>query len=314
MNDRKIFTVQKGQKGRRLDLWLTGCLDGISRARIQQLIREGLVKVNSRSVKESHKPKAGEQVEVVIPPPRPVELKAEKIPLDILFEDDALLVINKPAGMVVHPSPGHDSGTLVNAVLHHCPQLAGIGGELRPGIVHRLDRDTSGVIIVAKTEAALANLADQFRRREIRKEYLAVVSGVLSPAGGKIETLIGRHATDRKKMTAVPRKGRPALTFYQTLEKFDNFSLLILRPETGRTHQIRVHLAHRQHPVVGDKQYGRRLTGYLPFEANRQMLHAHKICFHHPGTGEKLAFNAPIPEDMERLLNGLRGEKPLFIK
>lgn len=306
MCNHKIFTVEKGREGIRLDLWLARQLKEISRARIQQLIRAGLITVNTLSVKESHKTKAGEKIEIFIPPPRPVELKAEKIPLNILFEDEALIVIDKPAGLVVHPAPGHDSGTLVNAVLHHCPDLSGIGGELRPGIVHRLDKDTSGVIVVAKTEKAIVSLADQFKRREIRKEYLAIVMGTLSPASGTIKTLIGRHATDRKKMTSTPKKGRPAITSYSTLEIFGKFSLLSLRPETGRTHQIRVHLAHVKHPVIGDTKYNRHSLRDLPLEVKRQMLHAHKICFRHPETGQPMEFSTPRPDDMTKLLNYLR--------
>jgi len=306
MSDRYILAVDQGQEGIRLDVWLARQSKGMSRSRIQQLIRAGLVTVNAQTVKESHKIKPGEQIEVNIPPPHPVELKAEQIPLNILFEDDFLLVIDKPSGLVVHPAPGHDAGTLVNAVLYHCPRLEGIGGELRPGIVHRLDKDTSGVILVAKTEAALSALADQFKQREISKEYLAIVLGALSPASGQIRTMIGRHATDRKKMTAVPRKGRPAITIYDTMEKLGNFSLVRLKPETGRTHQLRVHLAHVHHPVIGDEKYGRRSSWNLPVEVKRQMLHAHKIIFRHPGTGQKMEFSAPMPEDMERLLDYLQ--------
>jgi len=306
LNNLQIISVNSGQEGVRLDIWLARQLTGISRSRIQQLIRSGLVTINSRPVKESHKTKAGEKVEFIISPPQPVEIKAEQIPLNIIFEDDALIVVNKPAGLVVHPAPGHDSGTLVNAVLHHCPKLGGIGGELRPGIVHRLDKDTSGVILVAKTHAALSALADQFKQREISKEYLAVVIGSLSPSSGQIRTMIGRHATDRKKMTALPRKGRPAVTRYDTLETFGDFSLVRLKPETGRTHQLRVHLAHLKHPVLGDAVYGRRSPRDLPLEAQRQMLHAHKISFRHPGTGRKMEFSAPMPEDMTRLLDYLR--------
>lgn len=306
MEDRKIFIVAHGDEGKRLDVWLTRQLDGISRSRIQQLIREGSVKINSRPVRESHKTRTGEQVEIIIPAPRPVELKPEKIPLNILFEDDFLLVINKPAGMVVHPAPGHDSGTLVNAILYHCPKLGGIGGESRPGIVHRLDEDTSGVILVAKTGAALAALAGQFKQREISKEYLAIVLGSLSPSKGQIRTLIGRHAVDRKKMSAAPKKGRLAVTRYETLEKFEKYSLLKLLPETGRTHQLRVHLAHLQHPVAGDKQYGKHPVREIPVDVDRQMLHAHKICFRHPVTGQQMEFSVPIPSDMARLLEFFR--------
>jgi 23S rRNA pseudouridine1911/1915/1917 synthase len=337
MNDRYTFFVEKGQEGVRLDIWLARSMDDFSRSRVQQLIRAGLVTVNGRSVKESRKIKAGDQVEVVIPPPKPTALKPENIPLHILFEDDALLVIDKPAGMVVHPAPGHENGTLVNAVLFHCPRLAGIGGEMRPGIVHRLDRDTSGVMVVAKTAEALAALAGQFKRREIHKEYLAMVVGILSPPRGVIKTLIGRHAADRKKMSAVPKKGRPAVTRYETVEKLDKYSLVKLLPETGRTHQLRVHLAHIGHPVVGDTIYGRRKVGREPpappaqdksqrfsvlgsrlkrtvektvneisVAAGRQMLHARSIAFYYPETGKKMEFTAPVPEDMARLLNFLR--------
>ena len=306
MNALQIITVASGQEGIRLDIWLARQLKEMSRSRIQQLIRAGLVAINSRPTKESHKIKAGEQVEVNIPPPRPSEIKAEEIPLDILFEDEALIVIDKPAGMVVHPAPGHDSGTLVNAVLHHCPELGGIGGELRPGIVHRLDKDTSGVILVAKTDAALSALADQFKRREISKEYLAIVLGALSPSSGQIRTMIGRHSTDRKKMTALPRKGRLAVTGYDTMETLGNFSLVRLKPETGRTHQLRVHLAHVHHPVIGDEKYGRRSSWNLSVEVKRQMLHAHKISFCHPVTGQKMEFIAPMPEDMANFLSVLR--------
>ena len=307
MNNPLIINVNIGQESVRLDVWLARQLTGMSRSRIQQLIRAGFVKINMRKVKESHKIKPGERVEISIPPPREIELKAEKIPLNILFDDDSILVIDKPAGMVVHPAAGHDSGTLVNAVLYHCPRLGGIGGELRPGIVHRLDKDTSGVIVVAKTEVAIASLADQFKRRQIHKEYLAVVRGVFFPASGVIKTLIGRHLTDRKKMTAKPKKGRLAITRYKTAEIFSQYSLMRLFPETGRTHQIRVHLAHLEHPVVGDRQYGRRAAGDLPIEINRQMLHASKISFRHPASGARMDFTAPIPDDMQRLLDYLRG-------
>jgi len=309
MNNCKALTVDKGQDGVRLDIWLARQLREISRSRIQQLIRAGLVTINMRPVKESHKIKPGERIEINIPSPRAVELKAEKIPLSILFEDEALIVIDKPAGLVVHPAPGHNSGTLVNAILYHCPRLGGIGGELRPGIVHRLDRETSGVMVVAKTEKAMMSLTGQFKQREIHKEYLAVVWGVLAPPSGVIETLIGRHAIDRKKMTAMPKKGRLSITRYETISTFGNFSLVRLCPATGRTHQIRVHLAHLQHPVIGDKQYGRRSVCELPVEIGRQMLHAHKISFRHPETGEKMEFSAPVPEDMTHLLDYLRSVK-----
>lgn len=306
MEGLKIFIVAKGQAGQRVDVWLARQLAGLSRSRSQQLIREGLVTVNGCSTKESHKTQAGERIEITIPAPRPVAIKAENIPLDILFEDDSLLVINKPAGLVVHPAPGHAAGTLVNAVLHHCPALSGIGGEQRPGIVHRLDQDTSGVMLVAKTEKALVSLASQFKHREISKEYLAIVFGCIKPDKGMIETLIGRHLADRKKMAVSSKKGRQAITRYETLETLGEFSLVRLKPETGRTHQVRVHLAHWQHPVVGDKLYGRRSARELPAGVERQMLHAHKIGFRHPIAGQRMEFSAPLPEDMGKLLDFLR--------
>ena len=306
MSNRQIFIVEPGDEGQRLDVWLTSRMKNISRSHIQRLIRGGFVKVNSQRVKESHKTQIEDQVEIVIPPPQPVEILAEDIPLNILFEDDSLLVINKPAGLVVHPAPGHASGTLVNAILHHCPSLAGINGEQRPGIVHRLDRDTSGVMLVAKTGEALKSLADQFKHREIGKEYMAIVHGALEPAKGRIETLIGRHASDRKKMTASPKRGgRIAVTRYETLKKFEKYSLVLLRPETGRTHQLRVHLAHLQHPVVGDRQYGRHSRDESMEEVKRQLLHARKIRFQHPMSGAQMEFIAPLPEDMERFLIGV---------
>ncbi len=302
----KIIIVEDGQAGLRLDIWLARRLPEMSRSRIQQLIRAGLITVNVQAAKDSRKIKTGERVEVNVPPARTVALKAEEIPLNILFEDESLLVIDKPSGMVVHPARGHNSGTLVNAVLHHCPRLGGIGGELRPGIVHRLDRDTSGVIIVAKTGAALTSLAGQFKRREIHKEYLAVVCGVLSPPRGAVRTMIGRHATDRKKMTVLSGKGRLSVTRYETIETFGKFSLVRLSPETGRMHQIRVHLAYLRHPVLGDAKYGGSPAVGLPVEIGRQMLHAGKISFLHPVTGETMEFNAPLPEDMTKLLDYLR--------
>jgi len=306
MNTRHKFTIAENQPGIRIDIWLARKLTGTSRSRIQQLIRSGFVKINMLPVKESHKVKPDERIEVNIPQPQKVELKAEKIPLNILFDDDSIIVIDKPAGMVVHPAAGHASGTLVNALLYYCPRFGGIGGELRPGIVHRLDKDTSGVIVVAKTQKAMMSLAKQFKQRKIHKEYLAVAWGMLSPPNGMIRTMIGRHLTDRKKMTAIPKKGRLSITRYETMETFKKHSLVRLFPETGRTHQIRVHLAHLQHPVIGDRQYGRRSVHELPAEIGRQMLHAHKISMHHPETGRKIEFSAPLPEDMMRLLNYLR--------
>ena len=306
------FVCEDGEH--RLDTWLTGELGELSRARVQALIREGHVRVNGQVRKPHYVIQPGTRVEVSIPPPRPVELEPEPIPLTPLFEDRDVLVLNKPAGLVVHPAPGHASGTLVNALLFHCREtsaggqtgLTGIGGELRPGIVHRLDKDTSGVLVVAKNQAAMDRLAAQFKQRKVRKQYVALAWGCPRPETGTIETLVGRDPHNRKKMSARPRSGRSAVTHYRVVEKYAECSLLRLEIETGRTHQIRVHLAHIGHPVVGDTQYGRARTGKRAVHASRQMLHAEHLAFSHPRTGETMEFRAPIPEDMAALIRALR--------
>ncbi len=295
-------TVEKS--GKRLDAWLAAEQPEHSRARWQSLIQDGNVTANGESVKRNHKLREGDRVEWTIPDPVSTEVLPEDIPLDILYEDAHVIAINKPAGLVVHPAAGNENGTLVNALLHHCTDLAGIGGEIRPGIVHRLDKDTSGVIIVAKTEAALNELARQFKERETEKEYRAVVRGVPSPPRGRIETTIGRHPIHRKKMAAEVRNGRHAVSNYEVIEAFDRAALLRVQIETGRTHQIRVHMAHIKHPVIGDKLYGRAHADGI--KADRQMLHAAKLSIAHPDTGERMYFCAPLPEDMERLLTQLR--------
>ena len=295
-------TVEKS--GKRLDAWLAKEQPEHSRARWQALIQEGCVTVNGESVKRNYKLRADDRVEWTIPEPVSTETLPEDIPLDILYEDAHMILINKPAGLVVHPAAGNETGTLVNALLHHCTDLAGIGGELRPGIVHRLDKDTSGVMVVAKTEAALNELARQFRARETEKEYVAIVRGVPSPARGTIKTTIGRHPIHRKKMAADVRNGRLAVSYYDVIESFVGAALLRVRIETGRTHQIRVHMAHIKHPVIGDKLYGRAHAGGI--QADRQMLHAAKLSVAHPDTGERMYFSAPLPDDMEALLSQLR--------
>jgi 23S rRNA pseudouridine1911/1915/1917 synthase len=259
--------------------------------------------VDGRTVKPNQKLAEGMQATVQIPPPEPSELLPEAIPLDILHEDGDIIVINKPPGLVVHPAAGHPGGTLVNAVLHHCPDLGPISGELRPGIAHRLDRDTSGVIVVAKNEAALKSIVDQFKQREVSKEYAALVHGCPTKAEGSIETMIGRSRQDRKKMSAKPASGRNAVTHYEVAEAFAAAAFLCARPETGRTHQIRVHLTHIGHPIIGDKQYGGKGKA---ISAPRQMLHARQLTLSHPGSGERVTFCAPIPPDMDACLSQLR--------
>lgn len=297
----------------RLDAWLALRRHDISRARWQHLIKEGRVRVNGLAAKPSRPLRSGDVVDYTLPPSRTVDLAPEPIPLDVLFEDGDLIVVNKPPGLVVHPAPGHPSGTLVNALLAHArdaatgrTNLGGIGGELRPGIVHRLDRDTSGALVAAKTERALHGLAAQFKGRRVRKEYAALVWGQPQPPSGTVETLIGRSPHNRKRMSARPAVGRPAVTRYETVERLGPVSLLRVRIETGRTHQIRVHLAHVGHPVVGDREYGRARAAALPAPAARQMLHAERLAFAHPVSGKDLEFTAPLPEDMKELIRALR--------
>lgn len=289
----------------RLDAWLAEQQPEHSRARWQALIKERMVTVNGDAVKPNHKLHAGDRVEWTIPEPVDAEPQAEDIPLHILYEDRNVIVINKPAGLVVHPAAGNETGTLVNALLHHCSDLAGIGGEKRPGIVHRLDKDTSGVMVIAKNETAMNSLTQQFKSRETDKEYIALVRGVLSPPAGTVDATIGRHPLHRKKMAANVRNGRPAVSHYKVIEQFIDAALVQVRIETGRTHQIRVHMAHIKHPVVGDSVYGR----IFHIKAPRQMLHAAKLSFVHPDGRQRMQFLAPLPEDMEMLIRQLRKER-----
>ena len=296
MTEALSFHVE--QRAPRLDAWLAAAHPAISRSRWKQLIEAGHVFLNGVAVRKSNTAlSSGAELRCVLPDPEPVGLVAADIPLAILYEDADLIVLNKPAGLVVHPAPGHAADTLVNALLHHCADLQGIGGELRPGIVHRLDKDTSGVLVVAKNEAAVAALVAQFSSHSVRKEYLALVWGTPKKTSGTLDLPIGRHPVHRQKM-AITAKGRPALTRYETLSTGPLASLLRIRIETGRTHQIRVHMAHLGHPVVGDTTYGRARQG-LPdtLSIPRQMLHAHVLEIAHPRDGRPLAFTAPPPAD-----------------
>lgn len=299
-----MFEKIADQSGQRLDAWLADNESDRSRGRWQALIKAGHVSVNGRGTKPNHKLRAGDRIAWVFPEPVSTETLPEDIPLDVLYEDDQLIAIHKPAGLVVHPAAGHERGTLVNALLHHCGDLAGIGGKKRPGIVHRLDKDTSGVIVVAKTEAAMNELARQFKERETQKEYMAIVRGVPQPSSGRIETTIGRHPVLRKKMAANVKRGRRAISIYQLEESFSDAALLRVRIETGRTHQIRVHMAHLKHPILGDNTYARRRPGDL--WPARQMLHAARLHITHPISRNRMSFRAPLPEDMQRALAELR--------
>ncbi len=307
MKTRRL-TVTDDRACGRLDKWLCGKLPDLSRSRIQSLTKAGNVTVGGAAAKAHQKLAVGMKVVVRIPDPEPINVGPEDISLAVLHEDTEMIVINKPPGMVVHPAPGHASGTLVNALIHHCGDLTGIGGELRPGIVHRLDKDTSGVLVAAKTELAMSELARQFKEREVTKEYLAAVWGELRPSQGRIERPIGRSLADRKKMAVREDRGRLAVTAYETVEVFDKVSVVRVSIETGRTHQIRVHMAHMKHAIVGDRKYGRARSTVLPVVVRRQMLHAQKLVLHHPKSGRRMRFIAPLAADMECLLQGLRDQ------
>ncbi|MDR7556746.1 MAG: RluA family pseudouridine synthase [Armatimonadota bacterium] len=297
--------VDAAAAGQRLDAFLAARAPALSRARIQALIASGHVTVPrlaGRRLRPAARLRAGDVVVLVVPPPAPAILQPEPLPLDIVYEDADVLVVNKPAGLVVHPGAGRTSGTLVHAVLAHCPDLPGIGGVHRPGIVHRLDKDTSGLLVVAKTEAALRSLQAQIAAKRATRDYLALVWGVPAPAAGTIEAPLGRDPRRRTRMAVRP-DGRPAVTRYRVVEAFPEFALLEVRLVTGRTHQIRVHCAHIGHPVVGDPVYGRRRN---PWGLRRQALHAYRLAFAHPRDGRAMQFEVPLPEDLVRVLQALR--------
>jgi len=295
------FLVDSDRKNLRLDIFLSDSQDEFSRSRLKKLIEQGRVSVNDSPVPAKYKLKTGDKIILSIPAPSASKLKAELIPLKIIYEDEVMLAIDKPAGMVVHPAPGHEKGTLVNALLNYCSDLSEISGAERPGIVHRLDKDTSGVVLVAKNETTHRALARQFKSRIIKKTYLALVCGLMKSASGIIKTSIGRHKTNRKKMTANIDRGRQAQTRYEVVETFGHFSYLKVFPKTGRTHQIRVHLASIHHPVLGDKLYGGKITG--PYvKIPRQALHAYRIGIVHPISEKPLVFEAPVPPDIDDYL------------
>jgi 23S rRNA pseudouridine1911/1915/1917 synthase len=300
--------VPAGAAGERLDAFVAAHLPDLSRSRAAQLIGEGQVRLNGAVARKSERVAEGDTVEVDVPDAAPSSVEPEDIPLEILYQDRDLLIVVKPAGLVVHPAPGHYTGTLVNALLHHVGDLSGIGGVKRPGIVHRLDKDTSGVMIVAKHDRAHRRLAAALKRREIRRSYLVAAWGHLPEGTVTVDAPVGRSNRDRKRM-AVTEAGRPAITHFRRLERWPAAELIQARLETGRTHQIRVHLAHIGHPVVGDPVYGaggaRGISGAsrpwareLERRAPRQFLHAHRLDLAHPRTGEPMTFEAPLPEDL----------------
>jgi 23S rRNA pseudouridine1911/1915/1917 synthase len=307
VNERVLNLLFDKRTPERLDKFLVEQLQEFSRSRIQSLIADGFVDVNGRAAKKSGQPlEQGFHVTVRVPPPAPTDLVAEDIPLDIVFENDDLVVVNKPAGMVVHPAAGHASGTLVNAMLGYDPDIEGIGGEERPGVVHRLDKETSGLILLAKNERAHRWLQDQFRLRKVDKTYLALVDGKPPTPSGRVEAHIGRDPSHRKRMAIVPEsRGREAISEYKTVENFRAHTLLEFHPLTGRTHQIRLHCAFLGCPIVGDEVYGRKK---FSVEIARHFLHAYRLKITLPGAKEPRLFEAPLPDELERVLVSLRNE------
>jgi len=307
----EVFIIDRTLPSERLDTFLRARFPAVSRGAIQRLIEEGHILVNGRQVKPTHAPHAGEEVEVRWPEARPAEAQPEEIPLDVLFEDDALLVLNKPAGLVVHPAAGHDEHTLVNALLHHCAgQLSGIGGVARPGIVHRLDKDTSGCLVVAKNDQTHLALSSQFASRKVEKVYHGIVCGEMQRDAGEIRAAIARHPSHRKRMAVRDETGREARTSYRVIERLRASTLAEAVLHTGRTHQIRVHFQFLGYPLLGDATYGarqnRRFEELAGFAAPRVMLHAFRLAFIHPRSGKRVAFEAPRPADFEDALKSLR--------
>ncbi len=300
------FTAAPADAGQRLDRWLAGQAGAPSRSALQGLMEAGFVRRNGAPANKKDKLAAGDCITLTLPDPQPIEAQPQNIPLDIVYEDDHLLVVNKPKGMVVHPAPGNPDGTLVNALLYHCRgQLSGVGGAIRPGIVHRIDKDTSGLLVVAKDDLTHQGLSEQMAVHAIHRVYHAVVYGNIRQDTGTIEAPIGRDPRDRKRMAVTPGQGKRACTHWQVLERFGRFTLLACRLETGRTHQIRVHMAHIGHPLAGDPVYGPRS---VIRELQGQCLHAKELGFRHPVTGQEMRFDSPLPAYFTTFLERLRKE------
>lgn len=299
------FYVEEACRDVRLDKFLSQYLEGYSRSFLQKLIKEDKVTVNNGACKASYRLIPGEHLQIHIPEPEQISIEPEDIPLDILYEDGDIIVVNKPKRMVVHPAPGHYSGTLVNALMYHCrDSLSGINGVMRPGIVHRIDQDTTGVLVVCKNDTAHQSLAEQLKEHSITREYQAIVHGHIKASEGTVEGSIGRHPVDRKKMAMNVRNGKPAVTHYQVIDELNHqYTYISCRLETGRTHQIRVHMASLGHPILGDNLYG---PSKCPFKLQGQTLHAKILGFVHPTTGEYMEFEAPLPDYFEKLLQKLR--------
>lgn len=294
--------ITENEAGMRADVALAALLE-ITRSNMQRLLEEGRAVKGGKVLKSNYKVKLGDEIIVELPEPQPLDVQPENIPLDIIYEDEDVVVVNKARGMVVHPAAGNYTGTLVNALLYHCHNLSGINGVIRPGIVHRLDKDTSGIMICAKNDAAHLSLSEQIQNKTAQRTYLAVVRGNIKNDSGTIETQIARDKNDRKKMAVVTEGGRQAITEYEVMERFGKYTIVKCRLKTGRTHQIRVHMEYLGYPLVGDPKYSPMKT---PFSINGQALHSLTLTFVHPRTHEQMSFEAPLPEDMKKIVTRLR--------
>ena len=298
------YIVEAEEQGKRLDMYISSKDEELTRTSAQRLIEQGDILVNNKKVKVAYKVSEGDIIAVEKQMPKEIEIKAQNIPVDIVYEDDDIIVVNKPKGMVVHPAPGHYSHTLVNAVLYHCGEnLSGINGVIRPGIVHRIDMNTTGSLLICKNDKAHQILAEQLKEHSITRKYHAIVHGNLKEDTGTVNAPIGRHPTDRKKMSTKAPNGRHAVTHYRVLERFGNFTYIECQLETGRTHQIRVHMSSIGHPILGDEIYG---PAKCPYKLQGQTLHAKILGITHPSTGEYIEFDAPLPDYFKDLLNKLR--------
>lgn len=300
------FSVDAADEKKRIDVFLAEKISKYSRSYLKKIIEEGWVRINGKNVNPNYRIKPLDNITVSVPAPEKPSLEPENIPLNIIYDDEDIIVIDKPRGLVVHPAPGNYSGTLVNSLLYHAEGLSGIGGVMRPGIVHRLDKDTSGVMVVAKNDMAHAALAGQIKNKTMKKIYRALVWGVIQEDEATINAPIGRHPVKRKEMTVIATNAREAITHFCVLQRFSGFTWLEIRLETGRTHQIRVHMKYINHPVVGDPVYSRRKN---PFAIKGQALHSYKLGLHHPRTGEYMEFTAPVPEDMASILEILKSRE-----
>ena len=301
MKNLKLY-VSSETAGARIDKWLSDNIDDLSRSSIQRMLKENNILINSQSVSKNYKLQTNDVIDINIPEPKELDVIPQNIPVDIVYEDDDLLVVNKPKGMVVHPAAGNPDGTLVNALLYHCKgRLSSINGVIRPGIVHRIDKYTSGLLIVAKTDKAHTNLAKQIKEHSFKREYVGIVCGRMSDENGTVNAPIGRHKLNRKKMCVTDKNSKKAITHYEVLETFDKYSLLKFRLETGRTHQIRVHMSYIGHPILGDDVYGKSFKGI-----DGQCLHAKKIGFVHPTTEEYMEFDSELPEYFDNILKKVR--------